>query len=583
MKGRCSMFDVLIRNGLVVDGSGKQGLKADVGIKKDRISLVGHANGAVAAKEINADGKVVCPGIVDPHSHADLTIARSDHVRLLEPLVRQGITTFIGGNCGLSLAPLGNNHRQALQQYIEVFTNLNLDQECPWRGMGEFLDTVEKRGVLLNTGVLAPHGVIRLNHLGSERRYASDAECEAMAEEVERAVDEGALGLSAGLQYYPGSQSDTREMVRLGRALKRHNGVFACHLRSYSANTLPKAIDEVVEVARTNGIPAQISHIFSIPIFGPFGGPVRAGIRALAKLSAHWTPPLPLEGPLRQCVDQMLKAIDQGADVGMDVMPTTTGFTHLLAFFPPWALEGDRDDVIARLRDPEYRNRIRRAIERGKMKWPHVEGDSWSLNLFRLMGWECCRIMAVASEKNKRYEGMRLVDIARGQGKHPLDTACDLLLEEDGHVLVFESMAQPEDNLTERSIFAPIKHPRVSVSTDTILMGMGRPSLLFYGCYPKFLGRYVREKHLLPLETAIHKVTGLPATHFRLKDRGLIAEGAFADVLVFDPEHIASRATFNNPERTPAGIEHVFINGRHVVEGDTFRGDMKAGMVLRSH
>ncbi|MCX5759545.1 MAG: D-aminoacylase, partial [Candidatus Hydrogenedentes bacterium] len=364
------------------------------------------------------------------------------------------------------------------------------------------------------------------------RRYATDAECDAMAEEVERAVDEGALGLSSGLQYFPGSQSDTREMVRLGRALKGHDGVFACHLRSYSANTLPQAIDEVVEVARTNGIPGQISHIFSIPIYGPFGRPLRAGIRALAKLSEHWTLPLPLEGPLRQCVDRMLGAIERGADIGMDIMPSTTGFTHLLAFFPPWPLEASRDDIIARLRDPECRARIRRAIEHGKMKWPHVEDDSWSLNLFRLMGWECCRIMAVASEKNKHYEGMRLVDIAHDHGKHPLDAACDLLLEEDGHVLVFESMAQPEDNLTERTTFAPIRHPQVSISTDTILMGMGRPSMLFSGCYPKFLGRYVREKHLLPLETAIHKITGLPATHFRLKGRGQIAEGAFADVLI---------------------------------------------------
>lgn len=575
------MLDVLIRNGLVVDGTGKKGVLSDVGIEGDRIVLVGHANGATAAREINASGQIVCPGFVDPHSHADLSIFREGHARLLEPLVRQGITSFIGGNCGIAMAPLGSKNRDALQQYIEVFTNLDLDRECSWQSMGEFLDTIQQRGLLLNAGVLAPHGVIRLNHLGSERRYATDAECEAMAEEVERSVDEGALGLSAGLQYYPGSQSDTRELKRLGRALKGHDGIFACHLRSYSASTLPKAIDEVVDIARTNGIPGQISHIFSIPMFGPFGNPIRAGIRALAKLSAYWTPPIPLEGPLRQCVDQMMRANEQGADIGMDVMPTTTGFTHLLAFFPPWALEGKREDIIARLGDPKYRLRIRHAIDHGKMKWPHVEGDSWSLNLFRLMGWECCRIMAVASAKNKHYEGLRLVDIARGLGRHPLDVACDLLLEEDGHVLVFESMAEPEDNLTERSSFAPLKHPKVSISTDTILMGMGKPSHLFYGCYPKFLGRYVREKRLLPLETAIHKATGLPAAHFRLQGRGKIAEGAFADVLVFDLGRIASRATFNDPERTPDGIEHVFINGNHVVEGSTFRSDMKAGVVLR--
>lgn len=573
-------FDVLIRNGQVVDGSGKPGFTADVGIEGDRITFIGQANGAEARTTIDARGKIVSPGIVDPHSHADLTAAREGHEKILEPLVRQGITTFIGGNCGVSLAPIGKRNIEPVRQYMGVFSNLDLDRDCPWQTMGQFLDTLSSRGVLLNFGVLAPHGLLRLNAMGFGRRYAADAEIQDMASQLEQCLEEGALGLSTGLQYHPGSHSDTRELVELGKVMKKYNGVFASHLRAYS-DTLPRAMDEVIEVAEKNDIPAQISHLFWIPDYGMFGRPVRAVIRGVARLSKWWTPPLPLEGPLAQRLDQLARARKRGVRVSVDVMPTTTGFTHILAFFPPWAIEGTNEEILARLKDPEQRRRIRNAIEHGKMTWPHAEGDSWSLNLFRLMGWECCRIMSVATEKNRHYAGMQLVEIARERKQHPLDTACDLLIEEDGHVFVFESMAEPEDPLTERSGFAPLKDPEVSISTDTILMGDGIPSHLFYGCYPKFIGRYVREKKLLSIETAIRKITSLPADHFNLKARGRVEKGYYADLVVFDLERIAPRSTFNDPCHFPAGIDHVFINGAHVLNGESFNPNAQAGRVLR--
>lgn len=573
------MLDLLIRNGSIVDGTGQPAFQADVGVEGDSITLVGRANGATAHKEIDASGKVVCPGFVDPHSHADLTIHREDHVALLAPLVRQGITTFVGGNCGMALAPLQDKNRAAIETYIEFFTQMDLAR-APWRTMGEFFHLVESQGLLLNSAVLAPHGLLRIEETGADTRGATDDEIERMAGALEQALDEGAVGLSTGLQYWPGNQSDTRELVRLGRVLKKYGGVFTSHLRSYS-NTLDKAIDEVIEVAQTNDIAGQVSHIFWVPDFGRLGPLVRKVIRGLATVSKYWTVPLPLDAPQQQRIGQMMRARERGVRVGMDIMPTTTGFTHMLAFFPPWSLEGGRERVVERLRDPEQRRRIRHSIEHGKMEWPHTGPDAWSLNLFRLMGWECARIMAVATEKNKPLEGRSLVDIARERKVRPFDAACDLLLEEQGHVLVFESMAEPDDAFTERSAFAGLKHPEVMISTDTILMGMGRPSSLFFGCYPFYLGRYVREKGLLPLETAVRKCTGLAAEHFNLKGRGKIAQGAFADIVVFDPETIASHACFKSPEQAPVGIEHVFINGVHVVEGETFRGDLKPGRLLR--
>ena len=575
------MFDVLIRNGMVVDGTGAKPFIGDVGIEGDRITLVGKADDAQGKTVIDAAGKVVCPGFIDCHSHADLTVYRPDHDKMLAPLVRQGITTFVGGNCGMSMAPLGGANAEAVRQYIEVFTGSDITRDCPWNTMGQFLDTLDERGVLLNMAVLAPHGLLRLNEMGMARRYATDKELNGMGHALEQALEEGAIGLSTGLQYYPGSQSDTREMQHMGQILKKYDAIFTCHLRSYSA-TLPQAIDEVLDISRKNGIRGQVSHLFWIPDYGPAGPAMRAVIRQLTKIPERWMPPIPLDGPLAQRIDQVMQANAAGAAVGIDVMPTTTGFTHLLAFFPPWALEGGRDDVLVRMRDPEARRRMKVSIKNGDMKWPHVEGDSWSMNFFKVMGWECSTIMAVVSEKNKRYEGMNLMEVAQEQGKHPLDAACDLLLEEDGHVLVFETMGEPDSALAERSMFAPLKHPNVSVSTDTILMGIGRPSYLFHGCYPKFLGRYVREKHMLPLEAAVRKMTGLPAEHFGLKSRGKIAAGAFADVVIFDDATIASGATFQEPDRPPVGIEQVFINGKMVVDHGTVNAGPRAGQVLRS-
>jgi N-acyl-D-aspartate/D-glutamate deacylase len=574
------MFDLLIRNGTVVDGTGQPRFQADVGIEGDRITLVGRANGAEAQCEIDAAGKIVCPGFIDPHSHADLSLMRENQAALLEPLVRQGITTFVGGNCGMAMAPIQDKNRGSIETYLEIFTRLDFEKDVQWKTMGQYFDKVEARGLLLNAAILAPHGLLRLTEIGSEMRLATDSEVESMARALDQALGEGAAGLSTGLQYVPGSQSDTTELIRLGAVCKKHGAIFTSHLRSYS-NTLDKAIDEVIEVADRNGIRAQISHMFWVPDYGVFGPLMRKAIRGLARLSKWWTVPIPIDAPMQQRINQMLRARERGVEISMDVMPTTSGFTHILAFFPLWSLAGTQRDVLKRLKDPAIRKQILHSIEHGKMTWPHTGGEAWTLNLFRLMGWECARIMSVASEKNKRLEGMDLVSIARERGVHPLDAACDLLLEEQGHVLVFESMAEPGDAFTERSMFAGLKHPEVMISTDAILMGSGQPSSLFYGCYPHFLSRFVREKKMLTIETAIRKSTGLPAEHFRLEGRGKIKEKACADVVVFDLGALASRATFFDPANFPVGIEHVIINGKHVVDQGTFRPDPLPGRLLR--
>lgn len=574
------MPDIVIKNGTVIDGTGAPGFQADVAIAGDRIEEIGRLGDAKNCKVIDATGKIVCPGIVDPHSHADMTIYRADHKKILAPLVKQGITTFIGGNCGMSMAPIGDNHLKEIKDYLEAFTGKDFESEVEWKTTAEFMNRIEGNGMLLNAALLAPHGLLRLDAMGFDMRYAADDEIKHMQRALEECMEAGCVGLSTGLQYMPGLQSDTRELVELGKVVAKHGGIFTSHLRSYM-KTLPQAVDEVVEVARANGIRAQISHIFWVPDAGRLGRPLRAMLRGLIWLSNYWTPPIPLDGEVGKQLKKLDALREQEINIDMDVMPTTTGFTHLFAFFPPWVMVGGKDKVLERISNKETRKEILRDILHGKMVWPHTGRNAWTLNLFKLMGWECVRIMSVVSEKNKPLEGMNLPVIARERGRHPFDTVCDLLLEEEGRVLVFESMGRPEDNFTERSSFGALKHPHVSISTDTVLLGFGHPSYLFFGCYPKFIRRYVIEKKMLTMEQAVRKMTGLAAEHFKLKDRGLLKKGWFADVLVFDPEKIAPNVTFVEPAGEPSGIEHVFINGAHALENGAIRFDT-AGRLLKN-
>lgn len=574
------MLSLLIKGGRIVDGSGKDSYVADVGIEGEKIVSIGSISEGESVEVIDARGKIVAPGFVDPHSHADLSLHKENAEELLKPLIMQGITTFVGGNCGMALSPILEPGKESIFTYIEVFSSFNPEVEFKWSRTGEYFDFLEKKGLPLNSAILAPHGLLRLYGVGPHNRYATPEEVEKMATALEDCMEAGCIGLSTGLQYFPGSQSSTEELVELGKVLKKYDGIFTSHLRSYS-NTLDLALEEVFTVARQNEIRAQVSHLFWVPDFGFWGPFLRRLVRFLASIY-NWLPiPVPVERPISKAIDKIVNQRSQGVNVSVDVMPTTTGFTHLLAFFPPWALEGDRVQVLNRLKDQETRKKILHSIEHGKMVWPHTGPDSWTLNLFRLMGWECAHIMAVKSEKNKRYEGMNLVEIAEERGVHPFDAACDLLLEEEGHVLVFESIAEPDDPFTERTTYPSMSHPDVMVSTDSILMGFGMPSPLFYGCYPKFIRRYCKELKIVNLETAIRKCTGLPAEHFKIKNRGFIKEGYYADIVIFDFDKIDSKACFKSPSESPVGIEDVIINGNRVVKSGVFNKGLNAGKLLR--
>lgn len=579
------MFDVKIENADVLDGSGKESFKADIGITGDVIEKIGNLAAAGAKRTIDASGRTVCPGFIDVHSHADLAFFKQDHGDVLAPLVRQGITTFVGGNCGMALAPVTDSeYREGQKMYLEVFTQMDFTTDVHWSGMGSFMDHMDTKGVPLNCAMLAPHGMMRISACGLQTRLARPTEVEHMADLLRECMEAGAFGMSTGLQYFPGNQSDTDELVALGATLAKYGGIFTSHLRSYTASTLHQAMAEVAEVSKKNEIRSQISHIFCLPWLGPIHKPALKVIKWLARHDevAHRVLP---DFLVTAEMKNILKDLDgfraQGAQMGMDAMPTTAGFTHLMAFFPSWALAGGREDILARVTDKATREEMRKDIDEGVPRWPHRGKNDWSLNVMRQMGWDAVTIMAVHSEKNKCLEGRRFTEIAEEQGKHPFDVMCDLLIEEDGRVLVFESMAEPDDYFTEKYCFPAMQDPDTMIVTDTILLGMGKPSYLFYGCYPKFIGRYVYEKNLLELPDAVRRCTSLPADWFGIRRRGRVEEGCFADLLLLRPQEFNTEAVFRKPEVYPRGLDMVFINGKVALDGDEFDPNLMSGKMLR--
>jgi len=574
------MFDLVIRDAEIFDGTGSPSWRGDVALAAGRIAALGRLGPCSSREELRADGRVVCPGFIDIHSHADVTLYRADHAEVLAPLVLQGITTVVAGNCGMGLAPLGTQHRQAVLDYIEVFTQRPLGPELNWSDSAGLFDRLEHQGVLLNVALLTPHALLRLGTCGSVARPATSGELADMAHALEVSLEAGTIGLSLGLQYFPGSQSDQHELVELARIVARHGGMVSCHLRDYSV-ALERAIDELAGVAAASDVTVQISHLHALPEVGPLFPALRKGLRLLSALHRRWPFEPPLRFPLASALERVRHLRQRGLRLGADVMPTTTGFTHLLAMFPPWALEGPAHQVLANLADPEVRARLRRSIHHGRPRWPHREGDDWSLNLIRSMGWEGIRIMAVATERNRELLGLSLAELGERRTCDPLDAACELLLEENGQVLIFMAMTEPEDPMLDQAFLPGLLDLEASVSTDTILLGQGIPSPLFHNCYPRYLGRFVRDQGRLPLSAALRKITALPASQAGLQKRGQLRKGWPADLLVLDPADFEDRSSFAHPAVSPAGLALVCINGTPVVRDGTLVPGVLAGTVLR--
>jgi N-acyl-D-amino-acid deacylase len=531
-------FDLLIRGGTLVDGTGRAPFPADVGVARDRVTAVaapGTLAAATAVAEIDAGGRYVAPGFIDIHTHSDRSILINPR---MESKLRQGVTTEIGGNCGSGVAPaLG-----------EAMANLRADpgresEPGSWPTMAEYFAYIENAGIAGNYGTLTAHGTLRASTVGYAMRPATADELAAMKRLLAESLEAGAFGLSTGLIYVPSGYADTDELAALSEVSRDYSGLYASHIRN-EASGLLDAVGEAIEIGRRAAVPVQIAH-------------------HKASGRTNW-------GKVQDSLGMMDAARKEGVDVTCDQYPYTASSTGLSAVLPKWALEGGRERLVARLRDPAMRRSIREEMSAARPDWGALSEES---------GWH--HILIARCRGNPAHEGRRLDEIAAERGQDPFDVCFDLLIQEDGSVgCVFFSMCEPDVRSVMRWPGTMIGSDASSVAPYGAL-GEGKPHPRAYGTFARVLGHYVREERFLTWEEAVHKMTGLPATRLGLRDRGEVRPGAFADLVVFDPATVAARATFGDPHQFAAGIEHVFVNGVAVVSGGEHTGALP-GHVLRN-
>lgn len=547
------MLDLAIVGCQVIDGTGRPGFRADVGVEDGRVVEVGDLSAAPAKKRIDASGKVVCPGFVDMHSHSDIILAAepSAQARLMEGRVRQGITTEIVGNCGLGVAPSDSSSRRVLRSQAAFLTPEGVVPT--WGTVGEYMELLEGQGVAVNVGTLVPHGALRATTRGFGPGRASEEELRRMERLLARALEEGAFGISFGLIYPPGQYAPTGELIRLVRVLKPYGRYAAFHQRGGGPETLLRSVAEIVEVGRRTGVPVEHSH---------------EQVHGRGDWSAIW-----------ETVELKERARREGVAVGQDLIPYTSVCTTMAALYPPWALAGGLPALIGRLRDPKLRRRMEREVVGEVPRWPPWEEEGWPVNLVRDFGWENLYVAFVESEENKHLEGKSLSELGDMFGKFPFDAISDLMVAENGAVTVL-IFGISGDRETDEPLKELMRLEGRAFVTDAWEVGRGRPHPGAYGAFSRVLGKYVREEGVLSLEEAIYRMTGLPAGRLGLEDRGVVRKGAWADLVVLDPEVVRNRSTHEDPRAFPEGIEVVVVGGRVVVEEGKYTGEM-AGQVLR--
>jgi len=529
-------YDVLLRGGRIVDGAGNPWFTGDLAIRGDRIAAVGNLKGARARRTIDARGLVVAPGFIDMLGQSELTVLVDPHVR---SKITQGITTELTGEGG-SVAPQTSFTIEDLLPGIAEY-GLTID----WRDFDGYFRRLKGKGSAINFAHLVGATQVRQAVLKSDNRLPAPAELEAMKRHVARAMEAGAFGLSTSLIYPPASFSDTHELVELAKVAARYGGIYASHIRN-EADTIIPALKEAVTIGEQAGIPVEIWHLKC------------AGRQ-------NW-------GRMKEVVAEIEAARARGIDITADIYPYPASSTGLAASLPPAASEGGVAKLVARLKDPGERGRIRKEVENPSGGWE---------NLFHNVGGpEGVLVVGVGTPANKKYQGKRLSEIARMRGVDPFDAMFDLLVEENGAVgCVYFAMSEDDVRIAMATPWVAFNCDSSGVSPDGVL-GSSSTHPRAYGTFPRILGRYVREEKVLRLEEAVRKMTSLPAQRLGLRDRGLLRPGMYADVTVFDPEQVIDRATFDAPHQYSAGIVHVFVNGTPVVDQGKIT-DRRPGRILR--
>ncbi len=513
----------------MIDGTGNVGYHGAVGISGDSLSILrGDASTVEAARVIDAKDRVVCPGFIDFHAHSGLVIL---HEPRHEPKVRQGVTTEVIGVDGNSYAPFRN--QEDLERFIKLNSGLDGNPPLPsgrWSTVEQYLALFDEK-VAVNICYLLGNSPLRIAAVGWDERPATSAEQADMRALLREAMEEGAWGLSTGLDYPPGSYADTDELVGLSTEAARLGGIYHSHVRYRLGDQFLDHFREAIEIGRRSGIPAHITHFYQ-------------------RLSST--------GSATDMLALVESARDDGLDVTFDSYPYVYSSTRLLIMFPDWAHDGGPDNVCKTLQSPDARERLRKEVQPRGGSWQ----DIW-LTYFK-------------QPHNHTYEGRTVAEVALMRNQHPVDALCDLLLEEDLQTS-YTALSVDAGSLPRF-----IAHPLSMVGSDAVLIGEF-PSPRTYGCFPLILGKFARDEGHVSLPQAIRKMTSFPAQRLGLTGRGLLRDGFKADVVVFDPVCVGAPATRTQPKQFPLGIDYVIVNGTVVVDAGQHTGALAGRALRRGH
>lgn len=525
------MWELLVRGGTVVDGGGRAAFGADVAVANGRVAAVGHGLRGDAARVIDARGLAVAPGFIDLHSHSDYALVADGRA---ESKVLQGVTTEVIGNCGFSAAPVGPAVLDVLYGWVA--------RRDEWPSVHAYAAQLRRQGIAPNVAILVGHSTLRSRVMGFARRPPTPAEWDRLVRLLDEALMDGAFGMSTGLIYPPGCYAARDELTGLASIVGRAGGFYATHVRD-EADELVEAVDEALAVAERSEVAVQLSH-------------------HKAKGRANW-------GRVRKTLERLDFARSRGLDATLDVYPYTATSTVLRAVLPTWAQDGGDAGLRARLGDRDDRSRIVEAMSASAHGLRETGGwDPWGHVVISL-----CR-------GNPTLEGRNIREMANEMRLSPPEVVLNVLRDGglDTGMVVF--------CLSEDDVETVLRHSQCMVASDGEALpldrtgALGKPHPRSFGTFPRVLGRYVRARRMLGLEEAVRKMTGLPAMRLGLHDRGVIAEGAWADLTLFDPREVEDRATYEQPVVAPVGIKHVVVNGKPVVAEGRLLGT-RPGRVLR--
>lgn len=524
-------YDLIIKGGTIVDGTGLDSFIADIGIKGDVIIDIGDLDADCSLKSICASGKVVSPGFIDVHSH-------TDEILLINPKadskIFQGVTTEVCGNCGYSAFPVGGESRDELCE--RLLKNYGIDLN--WDDLDGFFNSIEKKGISLNLATLTGHGTLRGVSMGLGSNTPSNDDMKKMKYLLNKSMEQGSFGLSSGLEYSPSAFAAAEEITELCKEVKRNNGIYTTHMRS-EGDDLENSLEEALQVARSSGVELQISHL-----------------KAYNK--KNWY-------KMSSILEKLLQAAKNGISVNCDRYPYTASFTVLTHLLPIWSREGTRDNLIKILKDEEKWRKIKYYLD-DKME--------------SIGTWDAIQIACVKSEKFGGCQGKTILNLAKSFDMKPEEFIRQLLIDAKG--LAEISVFAMDESNTEKVLAFPltmIGSDGAAFSPKGIL-SRSCPHPRYYGTYPKFIGDYVRQKKIMSLTSAVKKMTSMPAEKFNIRKRGFIRKNYYADIVVFNLETVIDKAKFDDPHKYPEGIDYVIVNGIAVIEKGKHSGNMP-GRVLR--